>query len=312
MHIKSHFTFSKEQRNGIFLLLILIIIFQCAYFFVVPIVIGISSDDTPVNKEALLEFTKEIDSLRLVQLEESKPKIYPFNPNYMTDFKGATLGMTNEEIDRLSAFREQNKWVNTTRQFQEVTKVSDSLLNAISPYFKFPEWITNPDRASRNYPMDNFSEKASRRGGNNYNKTFTYAQKQDLNTATAQQLQKINGVGKVFSDRIVKYRNKFEGGFIADVQLLDVYGLTPEVVEKITNQFTVKTPKAIQKININTATIDDLVTIPLIDYDLAHNIVEQRQLRAGYNSINELTKVKGFPVNKLQIIELYLHTEKEN
>ena len=38
----------------------------------------------------------------------------------------------------------QNKWINSSKQFQEVTKVSDSLLNAISQYFKFPEWITNP------------------------------------------------------------------------------------------------------------------------------------------------------------------------
>ena len=292
-NFKSHFTFSKEQRNGIFLLLVLIVVFQCFYFFV-----EFPAEDTSGNKEALSEFIKEIDSLRLVQLEKNKPKTYPFNPNYITDFKGATLGMTNEEIDRLIAFRKQNKWINSSKQFQEVTKVSDSLLNALSPYFKFPEWITNPKPKNNAVYIYNSKPK-------------TFAQKQDLNTATAQQLQKVNGVGKVFSDRIIKYRNKFKGGFIADVQLLDVYGLTSEVIEKITNQFTVKTPKTIQQININAATIGDLVTIPHIDYDLAHNIIEQRQLREGYNSIDELTKVKDFPVNKIKIIELYLHFEKE-
>ena len=292
-NFKSHFTFSKEQRNGIFLLLVLIVVFQCFYFFV-----EFPAEDTSGNKEALSEFIKEIDSLRLVQLEKNKPKTYPFNPNYITDFKGATLGMTNEEIDRLIAFRKQNKWINSSKQFQEVTKVSDSLLNAISTYFKFPEWITNPKPKNNAVYIYNSKPK-------------TFAQKQDLNTATAQQLQKVNGVGKVFSDRIIKYRNKFKGGFIADVQLLDVYGLTSEVIEKITNQFTVKTPKTIQQININAATIGDLVTVPHIDYDLAHNIIEQRQLREGYNSIDELTKVKDFPVNKIKIIELYLHFEKE-
>ncbi len=292
-NFKSHFTFSKEQRNGIFLLLVLIVVFQCFYFFV-----EFPAEDTSGNKEALSEFIKEIDSLRLVQLEKNKPKTYPFNPNYILDFKGATLGMTNEEIDRLIAFRKQNKWINSSKQFQEVTKVSDSLLNAISPYFKFPEWITNPKPKNNAVYIYNSKPK-------------TFAQKQDLNTATAQQLQKVNGVGKVFSDRIIKYRNKFKGGFIADVQLLDVYGLTSEVIEKITNQFTVKTPKTIQQININAATIGDLVTVPHIDYDLAHNIIEQCQLREGYNSIDELTKVKDFPVNKIKIIELYLHFEKE-
>lgn len=292
-NFKSHFTFSKEQRNGIFILLILIVIFQCVYFFV-----DLPSEAIEVNEAELSKLTKEIDSLRLVELEKRKPKIYPFNPNYITDFKGYTLGMTNEEIDRLLTFRKQNKWINSANQFQDVTKVSDSLLKKIAPYFKFPDWVTSPK------PKNINSYNQSRISKN-------FSVKQDLNTATAQQLQKVNGLGKVLSQRIIKFRNKFKGGFIANVQLQDVYGLTPEVIKNITNQFTVKTPRIISKINLNTATKDDLVTIPHIDYGLAHRIIEQRQLREGYNSITELLKVKDFPVNKIKIIELYLQLAKE-
>ena len=75
---------------------------------------------------------------------------------------------------------------------------------------------------------------------------------------------------------------------------------------RITNEFTVKTPRQIQKINLNTATVDELVTIQHIDYELAYNIIEQRQLREGFKSLGELTKVKDFPVNKIEIIKLYL------
>ena len=109
-----------------------------------------------------------------------------------------------------------------------------------------------------------------------------------------------------YSEKIIKLRSKFIGGFIADVQLEDVYGLTPEVIEKIKNEFTVKTPRQIEKINLNTATVEDLVTIQHIDYDVAYNILEQRQLREGFKSFEELTKVKDFPVNKIEIIKLYL------
>ncbi|MFY0715126.1 helix-hairpin-helix domain-containing protein [Seonamhaeicola sp. NFXS20] len=286
--MKSHFTFTKEQRNGIFLLILLIILFQCAYFF-----IDFSSKDIVVNQKTLAKFKNEIDSLKQIEIESRKPKIFPFNPNYITDYKGATLGMSNEEIDRLLAFRKQGKWINSTKQFQQVTKVSDSLLKIISPYFKFPEWVTNSSPKSKtNYKYSNTPK--------------TFNQKKDLNKATAKQLQSINGIGEVLSERIIKFRNKFVGGFIADVQLLDVYGLTPEVIERLTNEFTVKTPRQIQKINLNTATVEQLVTIQHIDYEVAHNIVEQRILREGYKSLDELLKVKDFPVNKIEIIKLYL------
>ena len=286
--MQSHFKFSKQNRNGIFLLLLLIISVQCVYFFV-----DLSSEDISVNQQELKLFQREIDSLRLASIENNKPKIYPFNPNYITDYKGYTLGMTNEEIDRLHQFRDRNKWVNSVTEFQNVTQVSDSLLNTISSYFKFPDWVTNPKpKSSRTYQS--------------YNTPKSYEAKIDLNTATAIQLQKVNGIGEKLSERIVKFRNKFVGGFIADVQLLDVYGLSPEVIERITNEFTVKTPRQIQKINLNTATSDQLVTIQHIDYDLAHHIIEQKTLREGFKSIDDLKKVNEFPVNKIEIIKLYL------
>ncbi len=256
INFKSHFKFSKGQQSGIFLLLLLIVVFQCIYFFV-----DFSSEDIPINAEEFKQYQNEIDSLRLVEIENNKPILYPFNPNYITDYKGFTLGMSNEEIDRLLDFRKQNKWVNSAEEFQNVTKISDSLLNVISPYFQFPEWVTSQKSSLKpvfqNYPITKNDE-----------------QKQDLNTVTAQQLQKVNGIGEILSERIIKYRSKFNGGFISDIQLNDIYGLTPEVIERIINDFTVKTPRTFQKINLNTATTNDLVTIQYIDYEIAHNIIE--------------------------------------
>ena len=284
----SHFKFSKHQRSGIFLLLFLIIFLECIYFFV-----DFTTRNSPVNDEEINKYQKEMDSLRLVKIQNSKETLYPFNPNYITDYRGYTLGMSNEEIDRLLAYRKQNKWINSAKEFQDITKISDSLFNEISPYFKFPEWVTNPKPNLTTKFQDD-------------SKSKTFDQKIDLNTATVQQLQMINGVGEVLSQRIVKYRNKFTGGFIDDIQLTDIYGLTPEVIERITNQFTVKTPRNIQKLNINKASADELVTIQYIDYEIAHHIIEERTLREGFKSLDDLTKVKDFPINKIEIIKLYL------
>ena len=287
--MKSYFIFSKQQRNGIFLLVCIIIALQALYFFV-----DMPFHKVPIDKELMAKVSHEVDSLRLAKLAGEENTIYPFNPNYITDYKGASLGMTNEEIDRLLNYRKQNKWINTVKQFQEVTLVSDSLLNEIAPYFKFPEWIENP------------VQKPTSSTFNTNAPSKTVAQKQDLNKATAQQLQRVYGIGEALSQRIVKYRDRFPGGFIDDVQLTEVYGLTPEVIENIKKEFTVKTPRPIEKIRLNKATVDELVTIQYIDYDLAHTILEQRRLREGFKSVDELTKVKGFPVEKLDIIKLYL------
>ncbi|EDP71805.1 hypothetical protein FBALC1_04937 [Flavobacteriales bacterium ALC-1] len=259
--------------------------------------VDFSKDEVPVNQEDINAFRRELDSLRLVELENNKPKTYPFNPNYITDYKGYTLGMTTDEIDRLHNFRDGNQWVNSAKDFQNVTKVSDSLLAEISPYFKFPDWATNPKPRTNSY-NNSYS---------NNNTPKTYTQKIDLNKATANQLQKVYGVGEKLSERIIKYRNKYKGGFIADVELSEVWGLVPEVIERIKNDFTVKTPRTINKFNLNTATRDQLVTIQYIDYEVANNIIEERALREGFKSLEELTKVEDFPIKKIEIIKLYLH-----
>lgn len=289
-NLKSHFVFTKEQRHGIFWLLFIIVLMQCIYFFV-----DFSSDDVVVNPDELKVYEAEIDALRQAKIEENKPKIYPFNPNFITDYKGVTLGMSTSEIDRLLAYRTQNKWINSALHFQQVTGVSDSLLTQISPYFKFPEWVTNPK------PKVSHTKTYS-------NRPKTIAQKTDLNKATVTQLQRVNGIGKTLSERIVKYRES-NGGFIADVQLQDVYGLSPEVILKITEHFTVKTPKTISKINLNTASAETLVTIQYIDYEVAYNIIEYRSLHEGFKTLDELLKVKDFPTNKLEIIKLSLHIQ---
>lgn len=291
MTLKSHFKFSNSQRNGIFLLAILIVVFQCIYVFV-----DFSSEEAPEDTVVLEKLRQQVDSLKRVKSEIEKPKVYPFNPNYITDFRGYTLGMSVDEIDRLLEFRAKNQWINSAKQFQEVTKISDSLLAVLEPSFSFPAWISNTKPS-----IDN-----SKNTNPNAFKLKSFEQKIDLNTATALDLQKVNGIGPKLSENIIKYRNKFKGGFISEIQLQDIYGLSPEVIERIKNDFAVKTPRIIEKINLNTATREQLVTIQHIDYEIAHYIIEQRTLREGFKSFDELLRVKNFPIQKFEIIKLYL------
>lgn len=284
--MKSHFLFTRRQRNGIFLLILVVLAVQAIYFFsdfTKPIYYG--------DQDEIDAFLKERDSLVKIEQEKSKPKMYPFNPNFITDYKGYMLGMTNEEIDRLLEYRKQNKWVNSASEFQKVTLVSDSLLSEISPYFKFPEWTKSVNNKQKTTSFSNKSSYPSER--------------KDLNVATAQELQKVRGIGPTLSERIIKFRTKING-FADQVELTEVYGLSIEVIEEIEKHFTIKTPRHIDKIALNSASVNELVQIKYIDYEIAHEIIEERTLRDGFKDFNDLLKIKDFPIVKLEIIKLYL------
>ena len=204
--ILSHFKFSRSQRSGIFLLFGIIIILQLVYFFV-----DFSSlSKEPPEKEKWLSLQSEIDLMKQEKLDYV-PKIYPFNPNFITDYKGYKLGMSVKEIDRLLAFRKENKYVNSAKDFQNVTKVSDSLLNTISPYFKFPDWVSNKKEFKdyKNYPDKAFAKKE---------KIIII----DINLATKEELIKIYGIGEAISNRILKFKESL-GGFVSMEQMKDVW-----------------------------------------------------------------------------------------
>ncbi len=283
---QSVLNYSKSQRIGILLFFALIMVLQGFYFFH-----DFTSFDKKDKEEAIwLSKQNEIDSLKLLNTNY-KPKIYPFNPNFITDFKGYKLGMSVAEIDRLLAYRKQNKFVNSAAEFQAVTKVSDSLLNTISPYFKFPDWVKNKKEKESTYAKTGFSVKEI--------KAIL-----DINQATKEDLMKIYGIGDKISDRILEQKVKL-GGFVSMEQLQDIWGLQPEVIEKLKTSFVVKTTSNLKKININNASVKELSSFPFFRYALAKEIVIYRSMH-GDIQIDDLSKIKGFPVDKINIIALYL------
>lgn len=288
--IKSYFVFNSSQRNGILFLLLLV-----SGFAVINNYIDFTTENLlDTNSKEVLAVQKELDSIRTLLTESNQPKIYPFNPNFITDFKGYKLGMSSEEIDRLLDYRKQNKWINSKEDFKKVTKVSDSFLDQISSYFKFPDWISNPKPKYSDW-RKGFKEK-------------TFDQKIDLNSATQLELKKVNGIGEALSKRIIDYRDKL-GGFTNDIQLYEVYGLDYQLTDKVRNDFTVKTPKEIIKMNLNKISASDIATVPGISFELAKRIWEFRILNERIVDFIELKKIEGLTERKLQGIQLYLKLE---
>lgn len=138
-NFKSHFAFNRSQRNGIFLLVFIIVVLQLLWFLD-----PFASEEVVNAKEQQMveELQHQIDSLKKVAEKKDSISFQPFNPNFISDYKGYLLGMSLEEIDRLHAYREKELWVNSAEEFRQVTGVSDSLLKKISPFFKFPEFTS--------------------------------------------------------------------------------------------------------------------------------------------------------------------------
>ena len=246
---------------------------------------------TPETNFALeTEVQKLLDSIGDQSKVEESPQVYPFNPNFITDYKGYTLGMTNEEIDRLQVFRSENRWVNSAKEFQKVTLISDSLLQILAPYFKFPEWKTRPKNKKKERQEKSVAAAVSHK---------------DLNQANPEELQVIYGIGDKLSARIVKFRNRL-GGFLVNEQLYDVYGLEEEVVLRILEEFRVKQQPTIERININTATRGEMERLIYINQNLAIQIVNYRNSVGIIRSFNELLKIEDFPADKIDRIKLYL------
>tara|TARA_R110002126_G_scaffold55819_2_gene149620 strand:- start:4034 stop:4945 length:912 start_codon:yes stop_codon:yes gene_type:complete len=299
---KSHFWYTKNQRNGIFLLVLLIVLLQGFIFT------DVFSKDEIINTNSkdLLAFQYQIDSLKFLEIEKRKPKIYPFNPNYITDYKGEQLGLSLKEIDRLLAFRKTNKFINSKEEFQKVTKVSDSLLNKISSHFKFPNWVV---KRNKNHLKPNSGFISSEvEKSHNYNKSKHKLTTTDINKATAEDLKTISGIGSAFSERIIKYRSKLQG-FSFSNQLYEVWGLEKEVADKVLAVFKIDKKPTIKKLNVNTVEFKQLLKNPYIDYNLCKNIFNYRDEVAELQDISELKNIKDFPVELYDRIVLYLLAE---
>ncbi|PWG05258.1 helix-hairpin-helix domain-containing protein [Polaribacter aquimarinus] len=295
---KSHFWYNKNQRNGIFLLVILIIVLQSFIFF------GnfFSDKQIELNSPEVLAFHKEIDRLKAIEIENRKPKIYPFNPNYITDFKGEQLGMSLIEIDRLLAFRKDNKFVNSIKDFQKVTQVSDSLLNRIAPYFKFPDWAVKQNKnVSYNRNVNSNTIEKYRKPKHKLSTT-------DINKATQEDFKTIYGIGDKLSERIIKYRSKLQG-FYFEKQIYEVWGLEKTVAKNIIKTFKIINKPIIKKVNVNTVTFKQLLKNPYIDFNLCKKIFEYREEVAEIQNLTELQHIKDFPLELYDRIVLYLLAE---
>ena len=284
-NIKTHFYwYNKRRRNGFLFLVIIIIVAQAAYIF-----IDFSPDKMLIlSSKETIQLQKEIDSLKALKAQPKKYVIRPFNPSFLTGYKAYSLGLNTDEIDKLLAYRKQDKYINSAKQFQKITGVSDSLLAVLKPLFKFPDWVMAKQNEAKK-PKEPIIIK-------------------NINTVIAQDLVVVKGIGLKTANRIINYRNMIKG-FTFKSQLYEVYYLDTIVANRVLERFRIFKKPEIDKINVNTATFKEILHLPYIDYQLTKNIFDYKREVTEIKDLEELKKIEGFPLDKFDRIVLYLKAE---
>ncbi|KZE80720.1 competence protein ComEA [Myroides marinus] len=289
---KKFYYYIKSQKRGLFFLILIVISVQLLVYYYSR------HSDSSIRDRYPSLFTDEyyarvrmIDSIRAIT-QSTRDTIYPFNPNFITDYRGFILGMSTAEIDRLLTFRKDNKYVNSAKEFQRITLVSDEWIAQYSPYFKFPDWVTNPK------PKQEYID---------YNKPKEVVPIVPIciNSATLDDLQKVRGIWPYYSERIIKEREKY-GGFVSIQQLKFIYGISEEVVNELYRYFKVINAPLIVQLNVNEASINQLKEIPYMNYYIAREVVKHRSMNGDFVNKEGLLQIEKFPIDKIDIISLYL------
>ena len=305
MQKKSHFTLTKDQRKGILALCLLIIGVQIGYYFISQHDFSTVAQKSAEEKE-WLALQSKIDALKSKK-GEKQTTIFPFNPNFITDYKGYALGMTTEQIDRLQAFRKSGKWVNSAADFKTVTKVPDSLLAKLSPYFKFPDWV-NKKNNQQGAPKEEYASVEKSSGA--YPEKFTTKKATvikpiiDINLALEEDLIAVYGIGPAFAKKILRRRADL-GAFVSMDQMED-FEFSPEALTGLRKNFKVEGTPQITTININSASLQQLSRFPYFNRDIAKAIITQRSMKGKIVNYEELSKINDIFTLKSKIIRLYL------
>ena len=119
---------------------------------------------------------------------------------------------------------------------------------------------------------------------------------EDLNQATALELQRVKGIGRVLARRIVIKREAL-GGFHSWSQLSSIRSLYPRTLEQLAHRFQLITPPKL--LHINHLDRSSLILHPYIDDTLALRIIKHRPFK-DLEALKTQTNASSEQLTRLQ------------
>ncbi|MBI3500209.1 MAG: helix-hairpin-helix domain-containing protein [Bacteroidetes bacterium] len=244
---RDYFTFNRRERNGVFILLSIIILLLLYLSF--------SDFFFPQEKTDFSKFEKEIAEFETAQ-KKAADSITDSRKNY---FSGNSLVSDSEETEKVFTKEKKYQKFEKKNNYEKTEKIVEN---------KFPK----------------------------KNATVIV----ELNSADTTSLKQLKGIGSGFAKRIVKFRDLL-GGFVKKEQLLEVYGFDKEKFDLVSPQLEIDLSK-VKKININSASVDDLKKHPYMDKKAAIKIFWHRINKGDYSDVSDIMKdnlVDGETFSKL-------------
>lgn len=302
--IRDYFSFNKNERIGLIILLSFILIVLIAnkliYYF-----------ETPAKAD-LQKFQQILDEIEIAGREKAvEPQFggsfFSFDPNTIDQARLDSFRLPPNIKRNLLAYRAKGGKFYGVNDLRKIYGMNDSIFDAVKEYVHV-ELIHQQNKLpvqKQAAQADNSTEAALEKPENT--KMAVQIEPVELNSATAADLEKLSGIGEKLSERIVKYRDLL-GGFSELGQLSEVYGLKPETIERILPYLRLDS-ELIEKINVNFADAQQLAKHPYITQETARAIIGFRSQSGFINDISVLQLKNVLDESNYKKIYPYLKTK---
>ncbi|MCX7728556.1 MAG: helix-hairpin-helix domain-containing protein [Bacteroidia bacterium] len=256
--LQEWYVLNKTQRRGaLFSLILLFIVFILKLFYTPPV-------DRDVIHFANIILTNTADSFN-EKKSFKHDSLFFFDPNVVSETDMKLLGLSDKTIRQISNYRKAGGKFYSKESLKKIYSINDSIYQKLEPYILIPS--VSQSTTSLKYSTSFQSKNNSPR----------FLKAIELNAADSTELEKLNGIGKVLSVRIFKYRNRL-GGFYSIEQLKEVYGIKDSLFNIITqkNKISIDTT-LIRKIHIKTADFKEMIRHPYFTKDFIQKILQARK-----------------------------------
>ncbi len=302
------FHFNKQERNGIFVLCVIIVVLFTIRLLI-PFVgndnsnvqlltVNIQSTANTSNEDKFNFENTTKSSFDSVQNDKDKTKSsnkiihqrFVFNPNTITEEDAQKLGFSKKLSATLINFRNKGGKFFKSEDLKKLYGLPSQLYEELESYILIPQKEFKRDSTYANKPRT--SEKK------------TYAKELlELNTADSLSIVFLKGIGPGFTKRIIKYRTML-GGFHSVNQLKDVYGMNDSLFILLSSQIKLDA-NTLTKIPINSIDFNSLRKHPYFNFQSAQAIVNYR-LKHGKLTEVDIKSLGIFSEEKLKLLLPYL------